>query len=135
MNHTWVMLIACLLSGMGSTMNVWADKWSDVRWSLNDVYMTGLMTGWMFLFMGMLLRDMSYILWGGIAVGVFFLCIRTQWGVNPSQYINGMIPHHSMAVLMSRRLQERPNHIGPFLEELITTQEREIAWMKRKSSM
>ena len=33
-------------------MNVWVDKWDDIRFSINDVYMTLLMTGWMFLFMG-----------------------------------------------------------------------------------
>ena len=31
-------------------MNVWVDKVDDIRFSMNDAYMTLLMTGWMFFF-------------------------------------------------------------------------------------
>ena len=51
-NHYVVMFFIMVLSGFLSTMNVWVDKWDDIRFSINDVYMTLLMTGWMFLFMG-----------------------------------------------------------------------------------
>ena len=36
------------MSGLLSTMNVWVDKVDDIRFSINDAYMTLLMTGWMF---------------------------------------------------------------------------------------
>jgi hypothetical protein len=132
MNHTWVMLWACLLSGVGSTMNVWAAKVDDVRLSLNDLFMIVLMTGWMFFFMGVFTGNMSYVLWGGTAAVIALFLIRSQWFVSEEEYMRGMIPHHSMAVHLSRRLQEKPNHIGPFLEQLVETQEEEIQWMKRQ---
>ena len=52
MNHTdyshyGVMFIIMIVSGLLSTMNVWVDKIEDIRFSLNDLYMTLLMTGWM----------------------------------------------------------------------------------------
>jgi hypothetical protein len=48
-----------VLSGLLSTMNVWVDKVDDIRFSINDLYMTLLMTGWMFLFMGLVYEEMS----------------------------------------------------------------------------
>jgi hypothetical protein len=51
-----------LLSGLLSTMNVWVDKVDDIRFSINDAYMTLLMTGWMFLFMGLIYQEMRVFL-------------------------------------------------------------------------
>jgi hypothetical protein len=44
------MSIIMLFSGLLSTMNIWVNDISDIRLSLNDLYMIGLMTGWMLLF-------------------------------------------------------------------------------------
>jgi len=135
MNHTLAMLVACLLSGVGSTMNVWAAKAEDIRLSVNDGLMIALMTGWMFFFMGVFMGNRSYLLWGGLATAIALFLIRSQFGVSEREYLKGMIPHHSMAVHLSRRLQEKPNAIGPFLEQLVETQEGEIEFMKRRLAM
>jgi len=112
-------------------MNVWVDKWDDIRFSINDIYMTLLMTGWMFLFMGLYYRE-TLILWIGLAlvvVNVWF--IRTQFMVTNEQYMLGMIPHHSMAILMSKRLiQREPSMENKFVSNIIVTQEKEIEYMK-----
>ena len=60
-NYT-VMFVIMILSGLLSTMNVWVDKYDDIRFSMNDVYMIMLMTGWMFLFMGLVYQEMSVFL-------------------------------------------------------------------------
>jgi hypothetical protein len=112
-------------------MNVWADKWDDIRFSINDVYMTLLMTGWMFLFMGIYYRDTPILGLGLFLVVLNIWCIRTQFMVTTEQYILGMIPHHSMAVLMSKRLvQSYPSRMNNFANDIINTQEREIDYMK-----
>ena len=131
-NHYTVMFVIMILSGLLSTMNVWTDKWDDVRFSINDIYMTLLMTGWMFLFMGLYYGD-APILWIGLLLVVANIwCIRTQFMVTTEQYVLGMIPHHSMAVLMSKKLLEHPNpQIKEFVSNIVTTQEKEIAYMKR----
>jgi len=132
-DHYIVMFVIMIFSGLLSTMNVWVDKWDDVRFSINDVYMTLLMTGWMFLFMGLYYSE-TLIVWIGLALVVSNLwCIRTQFMVTTEQYILGMIPHHSMAILMSKRLLELSSPINEFVSNIITTQEKEIEFMKQLS--
>ena len=130
-NHYVVMFFIMILSGLFSTMNVWVDRAEHIRFSVNDLYMILLMTGWMFFFMGVFYRETFGIAVGGGLVVAMLWCIRTQFLVTESQYRIGMIPHHSMAIHMSRRLLERPNDMQPFLDELISTQSREIEFLSQ----
>jgi len=125
------MFVIMIFSGLLSTMNVWVDKWDDVRFSINDVYMTLLMTGWMFLFMGIYYRESTVLLLGALLVAINIWCIRTQFMVTPTQYMLGMIPHHSMAILMSKKLEPNSS-IREFVSNIIQTQEKEISYMKEK---
>ncbi len=128
------MMFIMFLSGLLSTMNVWADKVGDMRFSLNDAYMILLMTGWMVLFMALIERNLKFMFFGATLVGLSMWCIRTQFGVSARQYIQGMIPHHSMAVHMSKKLLETPNMspaIQRFAQSILQTQEDEIDYMKR----
>lgn len=129
-NHYLSMFFIMILSGALSTMNVWADKYDDIRFSINDIYMTFLMTGWMFLFMGIFYKEMGIFIIGTIMVITNIYLIRTQFLISESQYKISMIPHHSMAVHMSRKLLEKNNNIQTFLENIINTQENEILFMK-----
>lgn len=133
-NHYLVMFFIMILSGLLTTMNVWVDKIDDIRFSINDLYMTLLMTGWMFLFMGLFYQDTNIFFIGLLLVVVNVWCIRTQFLVTESQYKLGMIPHHSMAVLMSKKLLEKDNttpSFTPFVENIIKTQENEIITLKK----
>jgi hypothetical protein len=103
-----------ILSGLLSTMNVWVDKISDIRYSINDVYMTLLMTGWMFLFMGLYYKETKIFIFGLLLVIVMIFCIRSQLFVSQQQYEFGMIPHHSMAILMSKKLLEKKKYYTTF---------------------
>jgi len=135
-NHYIVMFVIMILAGLLTTMNVWVDKWSDIRWSINDIYMTLLMTGWMFLFMGLYYREWIIIVIGVVFVVSNIWCIRNQFLVTNEQYILGMIPHHSMAVLMSKKLiQNQPPLLNDFVSDIITTQEKEIEYMKQLSTL
>lgn len=127
------MFFIMIISGLLTTMNVWADKLDDIRFSMNDVYMTLLMTGWMFFFMGLIYREGRVLLFGLTLIAVFFTCIRTQFLVTPSQYALGMIPHHSMAVLMSKRVIEKggDSFTGRFARNVIIQQEKEIKLLKQ----
>jgi hypothetical protein len=131
-NHYIVMFWISIFSGLLTTMNVWADKLYDIRFSLNDLYMTLLMTGWMFFFTGLWYNEKP-IFFIGIALLLFsFWCIRTQFMITTQQYITGMIPHHSMAVHMSKKLLEKGGYpIQKFVENIIKTQEDEINFMKQ----
>jgi hypothetical protein len=129
-NHYVVMFFIMILSGLLSTMNIWVDKVDDIRFSVNDVYMILLMTGWMFLFMGLLYREISVFFVGLSLVLVNIWCIRTQFLVSERQYKLGMIPHHSMAVHMSKKLLEKNNNISSFVQNIIETQAEEIRILK-----
>lgn len=131
MNHYVVMFVIMILSGALSTMNVWVDKLDDIRFSLNDLYMTLLMTGWMFLFMGLYYKERNIVIIGALMVVVNIWCIRTQFLITETQYKLGMIPHHSMAIHMSKKLLEKENKIAPFLKNIVDTQEKEIVFMKK----
>lgn len=129
-NDYLIMFFIMILSAMLSTMNVWVDKYQDIRFSINDVYMAFLMGGWMLLFMGLLNKDPKIVVLGFLIVAFNIGFIRSQFLVTEEQYKLGMIPHHSMAVHMSKKLLERNNNIPDFLKNVITTQESEIQFMK-----
>jgi len=142
-NHYVIMFFVMLLSGLLSTMNVWVDKVDDIRFSINDVYMTLLMTGWMFLFMGMIYQEPGIFFIGLLLIIVNIWCIRNQILITETQYKLGMIPHHSMAIHMSKKLLERLNSVDdskqsfekgnkivPFVNNVIKTQEEEILFLK-----
>lgn len=130
-NHYVIMFFIMVLSGLLSTMNVWVDKVDDIRFSINDAYMTLLMTGWMFLFMGLIYKEISVFFVGLSLIILNIWCIRKQFLVTETQYKLGMIPHHSMAVHMSKKLLEKENITSPFVENIIKTQENEISILKK----
>ena len=130
-NHYIIMVVIMIISGLLSTMNVWADKYQDIRYSINDIYMILLMTGWMLFFMGLFNKDLIPCIIGLLIAIINIWCIRNQFLINETQYKLGMIPHHSMAIHMSKKLLEKENNIKPFLQNIINTQESEINFMKK----
>jgi len=129
--HYVIMFIIMVLSGLLSTMNVWVDKADDIRFSVNDAYMTLLMSGWMFLFMGLIYKETSVFFIGLLLILFNIWCIRNQFLVTETQYKMGMISHHSMAVHMSKKLLEKENNISRFVKDIIKKQENEIIILKK----
>lgn len=133
MNYTSMILIM-FVSGLLSSMYIWADKLSDIRISINDFYMIFLMTAWMCFFMALTHKDARILIISAAALAALYYAIRNQTFITADQYFKGMIPHHSMAILTSKRLlQNHPKLTDDernFVQNIITTQEREIQWMK-----
>ena len=119
-----------IVSGLLSTMNIWADSSDDINFSLNDLYMTVLMAGWMIFFMALVYGDKWAPFVGLLIVAAAYMAIRYQLFITETQFLQGMIPHHSMAIFMSKRLMERPNGISDLLTTIVGTQKKEIAYMK-----
>lgn len=124
------MLLACIFAGFASTMNTLIDNFDDFYFSLNDLYMTGIMTGWMFFFMGLFTFHTTKCILGLLVTIIFFIAIRWQLFISEKQYLRGMIPHHSMAIMMSKRLRDKPNNIKALTDQIIKSQEDEIRFMK-----
>jgi hypothetical protein len=130
-HSTMFMIICMFFAGYASTMNNWIDNWDDFSFSLNDFYMVGLMSGWSIFFMGLFTLRLGKCIMGLIIVILFFILIRSQAFVTEIEYLRGMIPHHSMAIMMSKRLENKPNSIQHLLSQIITSQKEEIIIMKK----
>ncbi len=126
-----IMIIASVLSGM----NMFVNDISDTRIQLNDIYMGILMTGWMFFFLGLLHTLTNYIWIGIVTIIVSSYLIRTQTFINENEYIDSMIPHHSMAIFMSKKIKEKNiisnDEIKKLVDDIIQTQQEEINLMKK----
>ena len=69
--------------------------------------------------------------------------IRNQIFIDEREYIDGMIPHHSMAVLMSKKLLEKnvngeiklSKNIKTLSNHIINRQDYEIEFMKNAMKM
>lgn len=64
------------------------------------------------------------LLGGGIAL------VRSQITVSDRDYMEGMIPHHSIAVLTSERAQIKDVRVRKLAEEILDAQRREIKEME-----
>ena len=80
--------------------------------------------------MGLFYKKRKVFLFGLLVVIINIWCIRTQFLVTEEQYKLGMIPHHSMAIHMSKKLLEKERNKKPFIENIIKTQEKEIFILK-----
>jgi hypothetical protein len=130
------MVVISIISGLLATMNIWVDKVSDMSLSLNDLYMALLMTGWMIFFMGLYDGNRPYLIYGALCTILILYFIRSQTFIWKKQYYTGMIPHHSMAILMSKDLLNNDTTLDrnerAFVQGIIKVQENEIKWMKNR---
>lgn len=130
-----VMLIAMALAGLVTGMNSFVNSKSDIRVNINDFYMGVMMAGVMFLLMGVYYRSKKLIVVGVVITVIIFICIRRQIFIGEKEYLESMIPHHSMAVLMTKRLKEKgeikKQELRELMKNIINTQEKEIELMKK----
>ncbi|KFL37924.1 DUF305 domain-containing protein [Arenimonas donghaensis] len=56
--------------------------------------------------------------------------VRSQQTVDDVSYMKAMIPHHSIAILTSKRAQIRDPRVRQLADDIIAAQEREITEMK-----
>lgn len=107
--------------------------------SYNRAYMTFLMVAVMAVVMLLFMLSMYtnkkknavvLILAIGSFFGVFYM-LRTQAFISDVQYMRGMIPHHSSAIMTSRNAGIQDPETKVVAEEIIAAQKREIAQMKK----
>jgi hypothetical protein len=135
-NESIIVMIVCMvLAGTISGMNSFVNNIQDIRLNINDLYMSFMMIGLMFIFMSIYYFSMKLFVIGiFISIGTFIL-IRKQVFINEYNFLMSMIPHHSMAVMMSSELLKKKLNIKPKTEELvkniIRSQKEEIDFMKK----
>ena len=113
-------------------------EFSHVQWSEERVYMSLLMGGAMAMIMlgfmwGMYKNTkMNWAIMGGglgLAVVALFLS-RSQLFVDDEAYMNGMIPHHSIAILTSERADIDDVRVRELADDIIKAQRKEIKEME-----
>lgn len=60
-----------------------------------------------------------------------FLWLRSQWSIGDEARMKAMIPHHSSAILTSSNADLQNPAVKELAEQIIITQEEEIALMKK----
>lgn len=71
------------------------------------------------------------ILGASIVFIVVLTALRTQTPIKDVQYMKAMIPHHSSAIMVSENATFEDPETAELAKQIIETQEREIAQMKR----
>ncbi len=102
------------------------------------LYMTMLMATTMAVVMLVFMRHMytnqktnTFIVGGSILLFTFSLyLVRSQALVDQVDYMEAMIPHHSIAILASERADITDPRVRELADEIIDAQRREIAEMK-----
>jgi hypothetical protein len=111
--------------------------WDHVRWSEERLYMALLMGGAMAVIMLGFMWGMHHntkinvgIVAGGLALmAVALFLSRTQFFVDDREYMKGMIPHHSIAILTSERADLDDLRVCELANQIIRSQRQEIAQM------
>ena len=114
-------------------------SWDHIFFSEMRLYMNLLMTAIMAVVMLWFMRHMytnkrtnQYIVGGSVALFVVALfLIRSQTLVDDVDYMEAMIPHHSIAILTSERAQINDPRVRALADDIIAAQKKEIEEMKR----
>jgi len=113
--------------------------WNHIFWSETRAYMSlimgAIMATVMLLFMlgNYQNKKANALIFIGSAVlfvASLFL-VRSQTTVDDMSWMKAMIPHHSIAILTSKRANISDPRVRQLADEIIKAQEREIKEMKR----
>ena len=107
--------------------------WSETR-TYMAIYMGAAMAIIMLAFMfGMYEnRKLNFAIFGGslVVFGIALILVRSQDTVQDVSYMKAMIPHHSIAILTSRRAEISDPRVRELADGIIEAQLREIEEMK-----
>lgn len=139
-NYTkFILMLAASFIAMYITMYLNTYEFDHVYFSLTRFYMTCLGISAMALIMFVVMREMYQnkkkniaILLGSLILFVSALgLVRAQSPVvGDILWMKAMIPHHSIAILTSKRADIKDPQVRKLADDIIKAQEKEIAEMK-----
>lgn len=132
-----MLLISFLIMYFVMFLNI--DDISHYHTSLTRIYMALLMVAPMAVVMLAMMgkmypnrkTNMKIML---VAVIVFIgtlVALRTQTPIGDVQYMKAMIPHHSSAIMVSKRADLKDPEVKKLSEQIIASQQKEIAEMEQ----
>ncbi|MFD2146085.1 DUF305 domain-containing protein [Mucilaginibacter antarcticus] len=133
----WMLVLSFII--MYGVMFLNVDQADHIYLSMTRLYMTLMMVAAMALLMLTMMRMMYKnrklnIIITLSSIAVFILClvgVRTQTFVGDVQYMKGMIPHHSIAIMTSKNANIKDPEVRKLADGIIAAQEKEIAQMKK----
>lgn len=134
----FILMLACSFLAMYATMYLNTYALDHVFFSLTRIYMTCLGIAAMAVIMFVLMRKMYRNTKKNIAViagcAILFvsalILVRTQTPMDDLLYMRAMIPHHSIAILTSKRADIKDPEVRKLADGIIEAQEKEIKEMK-----
>ncbi len=140
-NIKWVQFAAIIVlsfASMYALMYIMVDTYGNVYNNLNQVYMAAVMVAAMASIGAVLTaahkKGMRIIvICSGIAAVILFsFLVRSQSAISDKEFLRSMIPHHGAAVLMCKQAKIQDPEIEKLCQGIISGQEAEIGWMKKK---
>ena len=107
--------------------------WSETRFWMAFVMGAAMMVVMLAFMWGMYENRTKNLIILGTAAFVFALglwLVRSQTTVTDTEYMQAMIPHHSIAIMTSERAHIRDPRVRKLAHDIILAQRREIAQMK-----
>jgi hypothetical protein len=133
------LMLGTSLVAMYAVMYLNVYEWDHVYFSLTRVYMALLMLVPMTLIMMGFMWSMypdkqrNALIMGGslVAFVAVLTMVRSQTFVGDTLWMKAMIPHHSIAIMVSKRATIKDPEVRQLADSIISAQEREIGQMKR----
>ena len=133
------LMMLCSFLFMYAAMFFNVDKFDHIYLSHSRTYMALYMVGPMALIMlGFMLpmytnrrKNIIIVVSAVLITGLSIFFLRDQTTVKDVQYMKAMIPHHSIAILVSQQATFEDPETEKLAKEIIEAQKREIAEMKK----
>jgi hypothetical protein len=135
----WFMMIGSFIIQMLVMGLIMTNSYKNITFSIGKFYMSVIMA----LLMGLLevlmydihmrVISLHYYLTLFFMLYLFIYLYRNQLYIEDKDYLKEMIEHHSMAVLTSEEILQKTSseRVKKLAESIITTQEKEIEYMKQ----
>jgi Ca2+/Na+ antiporter len=135
----WFMMIGSFIIQLTVMSGIMTNSYKNITFSAGKIYISTIMA----FLMGLLevlmfdihMRTISiqYYLILIFLLVVFVYLYRNQVYIEDKDYLEEMIEHHSMALLTSEEILQKTQseRVKKLAENIISTQEKEIAYMKQ----
>jgi Ca2+/Na+ antiporter len=138
-NSLWFMMIGSFIIQISLMSLIMTNAINNITFSVGKFYISVIMA----LLMGLLevvmfdlhMRTISFQYYLALIfiLTVFIYLYRNQLYIEDKDYLSEMIEHHSMAILTSEEILQKTHseRVKKLAENIITTQEKEIDYMKQ----
>ena len=138
--HSILFMIICSFLIQYYVMSyIMTNNINNVTNSLGKFYISvimGITMGFVEVLMNnMMMKSISwnYYFFLSIALYIFIMLYRNQYGITDKQYLKEMIEHHSMAILTSKEIIQKTNNynVKKLASDILYGQSNEIDYMKK----